>query len=93
MVLFISMHYYANLLFNCIGIIVHMTRKPITFLMEEIKKLLEKNKELSIRQLALKTKSQWRTVEKALETMKTLNVVKERKNDKTERVERLFILR
>lgn len=61
--------------------------------MEEIKKLLEKYKELSIRQIALKAKSQWRTVEKALETMKSLNVVKERKSNETERVERLFSLK
>lgn len=61
--------------------------------MEQIKELLEKNKELSIRQISLKTKSQWRTIEKALETMKSLDVVKERKSDKTERVERLFSLR
>ena len=70
-----------------------MTRKSITSLMEEIKKLLEKNKELSIRQIALKTKSQWRTIDKALETMKTLNVVKERKGNETDRVERLFSLK
>ena len=61
--------------------------------MQEIKKLLEKNKELSIRQIALKTKSQWRTIDKALETMKSLGVVKERKGNETERVERLFSLR
>ena len=73
--------------------IVHMVRKSITSLMEDIKKLLEKNKELSIRQLALKTKSQWRTIEKALKTMKNLNVVKERKSNKTERIERLFSLK
>lgn len=70
-----------------------MPRKSITSLMEQIKELLEKNKELSIRQISLKTKSQWRTIEKALETMKSLDVVKERKSDKTERVERLFSLR
>ncbi len=61
--------------------------------MEEIKELLEKHKELSIRQIALKTKSQWRTIEKALGTMKSLNVVNERKGNKTERVERLFSLK
>ena len=61
--------------------------------MQEIKKLLEKNKELSIRQIALKTKSQWRTIDKALETMKSLDVVKERKGNETERVERLFSLK
>ncbi|OGN61237.1 MAG: hypothetical protein A3F40_04100 [Chlamydiae bacterium RIFCSPHIGHO2_12_FULL_27_8] len=74
-------------------IIVHMTRKPITSLMEDIKKILEKHKELSIRQLSIKTKSQWRTIEKALETMKSLNVVKERKGNETERIERLFSLK
>ena len=74
-------------------IIEHMPRKSITSLMQEIKKLLEKNKELSIRQIALKTKSQWRTIDKALETMKSLNVVKERKGNETERVERLFSLK
>lgn len=65
-----------------------MSRKSITSLMEEIKKLLEKNKELSIRQLAIRTKAQWGTVEKALEGMKSLDVVKERKGDETDRVER-----
>jgi DNA-binding transcriptional regulator YhcF (GntR family) len=68
-------------------------RKSITSIMEEVKKLLSKYEELSIRQLALKTKSQWRTIEKALETMKALKVVKERKGDETERVERLFRLK
>lgn len=87
------MHNYANVLFKSICTIVHMTRKPITSVMEEIKKILEKEKELSIRQIALKTKSQWRTIEKALETMKSLGVVKERKGDDTERVERLFSLK
>ncbi|MBS3070757.1 hypothetical protein J4407_00440 [Candidatus Pacearchaeota archaeon] len=70
-----------------------MTRKSITSLMEDIKKLLEKHKELTIRQTALKTKSQWRTIEKALKTMKNLNVVKERKSNETERIERLFSLK
>ena len=87
------MHNYANFLFKSMCTIVHMVRKSITSLMEDIKKLLEKNKELSIRQLALKTKSQWRTIEKALKTMKNLNVVKERKSNKTERIERLFSLK
>lgn len=87
------MHNYADFLFNNICIIRHMSRKSITSLMEDIKKLLEQHRELSIRQLALKTKSQWRTIEKALETMKSLNVVKERKGNETERVERLFSLK
>jgi len=69
-----------------------MSRKPITEIIEDVKSILEKEKELSIRQISLKTKSQWRTIKKALATMKSLGVVKERKNDKTERVERLFSL-
>lgn len=69
-----------------------MSRKPITKIIEEVKNLLEKEGELSIRQLALKTKSQWRTIKKALDTMKALDIVKERPNDKTKRVERLFSL-
>ena len=68
-------------------------RKPITSIMEDVKKLLEKHQELSIRQLALRSKSQWRTIEKALETMKSLNVVKERKGNETKRIERLFSLK
>ncbi|MBS3167481.1 hypothetical protein J4403_04755 [Candidatus Woesearchaeota archaeon] len=68
-------------------------RKPITDIIAEVKKLLEKEGEMSIRRLSLKTKSQWRTIEKALETMKTLGVVKERKGTDTKRVERLFSLK
>jgi predicted transcriptional regulator len=70
-----------------------MARKPITKIIEEIKKLLEKDGELSIRQISIKTGSQWRTIEKALDTMLNLGIVKERKNDKTERIERLFSLK
>jgi DNA-binding transcriptional regulator YhcF (GntR family) len=68
-------------------------RKSILSIIEEVKKILGKEGELSIRQLSLKTKSQWRTIEKALETMKSLGVVKERQNNETERVERLFSLK
>jgi len=69
-----------------------MPRKPITQTIEEIKSLLEKEDELSIRQLSIKIKSQWRTIKKALDTMKSLGIVKERFNDETKRVERLFSL-
>jgi len=70
-----------------------MVRKPITQIIEEIQKLLEKEDELSIRQISIKLKSQWRTTEKALETMQKLGVVKERAGKETERVERLFSLK
>jgi len=70
-----------------------MVRKPITQIIENIKKLLEKEGELSVRQISIKTKSQWRTIDKALETMQILGIVKERRNDKTERIERLYSLK
>ena len=70
-----------------------MARKPITQIIEEIKKILEKEDELSIRQISIKVKSQWRTIEKALDTMLSLGIVKERKNTETNRVERLFSLK
>lgn len=70
-----------------------MERKPITEIIENIKSILEKNKELSIRQISLKTKSQWRTIEKALNTMRNLGVVNERVNKSEGRVERLFSLK
>ena len=68
-------------------------RKSIIKIIEDVKKILEKEGELSIRRLSIKTKSQWRTIEKALETMKSLGAVKERLNNETERVERLFSLK
>ncbi len=70
-----------------------MGRKPITEIMGEVKNLLQKEGELSVRQISIKTKSQWRTIKKALDTMKSLNIVKERQNKETERVERLFSLK
>jgi DNA-binding transcriptional regulator YhcF (GntR family) len=76
------MYYYAD-----------MKRKPITEIIENVKKLLQKEKELSIRQISIKTGSQWRTIAKALELMKSLGIVKERFNDKTDREERLFSLK
>jgi len=69
-----------------------MPRKSITNIIEKIIKLLKKQNELSIRQISLKLNSQWRTIAKALETMKSLEVVQERKNQKTKRKERLFSL-
>ena len=69
-----------------------MARKPITKIIKEVKALLEKEGELSIRQISIKLGSQWRTIEKALETMKSLEIAKERKGDKRDRIERLFSL-
>ena len=68
-------------------------RKPITKIIEEVKKLLEKEGELSVRQISVKIGSQWRTINKALESMKSLGLVKERLNNETGRKERLFSIK
>jgi len=68
-------------------------RKPITEIIEEVKKLLEKEGELSVRQISVKIGSQWRTINKALESMKSLGLVKERLNNETGRKERLFSIK
>ena len=70
-----------------------MARKPITEIIEKIKSILQKESDLSVRQLSIKMNSQWRTVNKALITMKSLGIVKERLNKETKRKERLFSLK
>jgi DNA-binding transcriptional regulator YhcF (GntR family) len=70
-----------------------MPRKSIILIISEVKKILEKEKELSVRQISLKINSQWRTALKALEIMKELGIVKERKGKDTQREERLFSLK
>ncbi len=67
-------------------------RKSFDNIVIEVRDILKKNNELSIRQMAERTGSQWRTVEKVLVLLKGLDIVKERKNKDTERVERLFSL-
>ena len=69
-----------------------MGRKSITDVIREIKTLLEKEDELSVRQISLRLKSQWRTINKAIDTMKLLGYVKERMNKDTKRTERLISL-
>ena len=70
-----------------------MVRKPITEIIENIKSILQKESNLSVRQLSIKTHSQWRTINKALKTMKSLGIVKETPNKETKRKERLFSLK
>ena len=70
-----------------------MGRKSITDVIREIKTLLEKEGELSVRQISLRLKSQWRTIDKAIDTMKLLGYVKERMNKNTKRLERLISLK
>lgn len=61
--------------------------------MEEIFDLLKKEKELSTRQLSVNIGSQWITIEKALESMKKLEVVKERIDKFDKRNTRLWSLK
>ena len=67
--------------------------RDILMITEEIIKTLSKEGELSIRQISLKVKTHRVVALKSLEFLKKINLVKERRSDKTERVERLFSLR
>ncbi len=69
-----------------------MSGKSIHLIMEEIYHILKKEKELSIRQLSLKIGSQWITINKAINSMKNLGLVKERIDNKTNRKVRLISL-
>ena len=69
---------------------VYMSGRSINKIMEDIFDFLEKEGELSIRQLSIKVNSQWITVEKALTSMKKLGIVKERVGDESKRKTRLF---
>lgn len=69
-----------------------MPRRTLSQIVEEIKFLLQNEKELSVRQIAIKTKCQWRTALKALELMENLDITEERQENKSNRDERLFKL-
>jgi Mn-dependent DtxR family transcriptional regulator len=62
-------------------------------ILKEIKELLEEEGELSIRQIALEIKAQWRTAHDALHTLVDLGIVKEKKGGKSKRKERVFSLK
>jgi len=70
-----------------------MSGKAINEIMENIFDILKKEKETSIRQLSVKIGSQWITIEKALNSMKKLEVVKERSGDENKRKTRLWSLK
>lgn len=71
----------------------YMSGKSIHKIIEEIYSILKKEKELSIRQISIKTGSQWITIEKALISMKKLGLVNERFGDENKRKTRLFSLK
>ncbi len=88
------MHNYTDVLYKLyVYYCADMARKPLTKVVEQIREILQKEGELSIRQISIKVKSEWRTVAKALELMKSLGTVKERKGTETKREERLFRLK
>ncbi|MBI2628695.1 hypothetical protein HYW74_01270 [Candidatus Pacearchaeota archaeon] len=70
-----------------------MGRRNILKVIEDIIKLLNKEKELSVKAISESIKSQWETTIKALEFMKKINLVKERQGKKTNKIERLFSLK
>jgi len=69
-----------------------MSRRNILKVIEDIIKVLEKNKELSVKAISEKVHSQWETTIKALEFMKKIGLVKERRGNQTYKSERLFRL-
>jgi DNA-binding transcriptional regulator YhcF (GntR family) len=58
----------------------------------EVYFILKKEKELSVKQIADKTGSQWETVIRSLEFFKEIGIAKEREGKKTYKKERLFSL-
>lgn len=69
-----------------------MLRRSILDVIRDIRNLLKKEDELSVKAISEKVNSQWETTIKALEFMKEMGLVKERKGDKTYKEERLFSL-
>lgn len=69
-----------------------MSRRNILEVIEDIKKVLSNDKEISVKKISEEIRSQWETTIKALEFMKKQGMVKEREGKKTNRVERLFSL-
>jgi len=59
---------------------------------EDIKKVLSNDGELSVKRISEKIKSQWETTIRALKFMKDQEMVKEREGKKTHKIERLFSL-
>lgn len=61
-------------------------------MIEDILKVLKKNKELSVKSISHEVHSQWETTIKVSEFMKRVNLVKERQGKKTNKAEGLFSL-
>lgn len=70
-----------------------MKRKSLFDIVRQIHKVLKKEKELPVKAIADRIKSQWDTTIKSLEFMKEFKLVKEREGKETYKKERLFSLR
>ena len=70
-----------------------MPRNDILNITEKILQILRDHKEYSINQISNKLKIQWKTSVKALEFLKKIGLVKERKGKTTHKAERLFSLK
>lgn len=70
-----------------------MSRKSILEVIKEILKVLKKGEEYPIKTIAYKVNSRWETTLKALEFMKEIGLVKERKGNVTYKAERLFSIK
>ena len=66
--------------------------RDILMITEEILKLLSKNGELSIRQISLRLKTHRVVALRSLEFLKRIKLIRERKGEETQRIERLFNL-
>lgn len=66
--------------------------KDTLTILREIIKLLSKEKELSIRQIARRVRTNWESASRALDFLKEIRIVKERKDTSTKRGDRLFSL-
>lgn len=69
-----------------------MSRKSVLDVIRDIRKILAKEKELSVKAISKRIGSQWETTIKALEFLKEIGIVKERSGKKAYKTERLFTL-
>ncbi len=69
-----------------------MARRSIIDVMKDILKLLADGKERSVKEVAEQVDSQWETAIKALEFLKEVCLVRERKGHSSYKAERLFRL-
>jgi len=57
---------------------LYMSGRPVIELMEEIRGILDREKQLSVRQLSMMTGAQWVTVRKALKALQSFGIVEEK---------------